>query len=420
MNARNLFPILLAISVAHSGCGAPSNSNKAASEKPAKVDRHVDEGSLNHVTLTSKAKERLGVVTVAVERVELQRRRTVGGDVMVPPDQLITVSAPLTGKILPIAKAAKIRPGTRVRRGAAIFGFQPMLTPERDVLTPAERVRVANVKAQVAIAQLEAERQVKQTALEVKAADIAFRRAKTLVDTKAGSQSSLDLADSALRIAQAAHETAKKRSTFLAKIQLDEQAGKLKDHVISTPIEGTIQSVDVAVGETVSAGEPLFRMANLQRLWIRVPIYVGQLRSFDSQAEAWVGEYGQPATAARRKAQYVVAPPSADPAATTVHLFFSLDNQQSIYHPGQRLAVTIATTKKQTRLVVPWKSVVYDIHGGGWVYVETKPLSYARQRVSVEYVAGDRAVLVSGPKPGTKVVTDGAAEIFGTEFPPGH
>jgi len=64
---------------------------------------------------------------------------------------------------------------------------------------------------------------------------------------------------------------------------------------------------------------------------------------------------------------------------------------------------------------VPWSAVVFDIHGGTWVYERTGDRSYARRRVVVRYVAGDAAVLESGPPPGTAVVTAGAAELFGTE-----
>ena len=59
---------------------------------------------------------------------------------------------------------------------------------------------------------------------------------------------------------------------------------------------------------------------------------------------------------------------------------------------------------------------MYDIDGGTWVYVQKAPYTYVRQRVEVRYVENGRAILRRGPAPGTKVVTDGAEEVFGTEF----
>ena len=57
-----------------------------------------------------------------------------------------------------------------------------------------------------------------------------------------------------------------------------------------------------------------------------------------------------------------------------------------------------------------------NIHGGSWVYENVGFHSFARRRVFVDRIVGDLAALTSGPKPGAKVVSTGAAELFGTEF----
>jgi hypothetical protein len=56
------------------------------------------------------------------------------------------------------------------------------------------------------------------------------------------------------------------------------------------------------------------------------------------------------------------------------------------------------------------------VHGGAWVYENTGALVFVRRRIEVDFVSGSAAVLERGPKPGTKVVAAGAAELFGTEF----
>ena len=78
--------------------------------------------------------------------------------------------------------------------------------------------------------------------------------------------------------------------------------------------------------------------------------------------------------------------------------------------------MTLPLHGDEESLIVPLASLLRDIHGGAWVYEKTGDHTYARRRVLVDRVVGDLAVLASGPKPGAKVVTDGAAEIFGTEF----
>ena len=79
-------------------------------------------------------------------------------------------------------------------------------------------------------------------------------------------------------------------------------------------------------------------------------------------------------------------------------------------------SVRTAVIAKKTRTVVPYSAVVYDATGASWAYAESKPESYIRERIVVERVAGNQAVLSSGPSVGTKVVAVGTAELFGTEF----
>lgn len=67
-------------------------------------------------------------------------------------------------------------------------------------------------------------------------------------------------------------------------------------------------------------------------------------------------------------------------------------------------------------LVVPYSSIVYDMYGGAWVYENTEPQKYVRRRVELLHVLDGLAVLSRGPTVGTKVVSAGVAELFGTEF----
>lgn len=69
----------------------------------------------------------------------------------------------------------------------------------------------------------------------------------------------------------------------------------------------------------------------------------------------------------------------------------------------------------QATLSVPLSAVLYDQNGATWVYVSTGELAFQRARVRIRSVAGDQALLTSGPAVGTTVATLGAAELLGAE-----
>jgi hypothetical protein len=72
------------------------------------------------------------------------------------------------------------------------------------------------------------------------------------------------------------------------------------------------------------------------------------------------------------------------------------------------------------RKVMPYAALIYDPEGNTFAYTSPEPLVYVRERVKVDYVAGDRVVLTEGPSVGTEIVTVGAAEVYGTEFEVAH
>jgi len=78
----------------------------------------------------------------------------------------------------------------------------------------------------------------------------------------------------------------------------------------------------------------------------------------------------------------------------------------------ERVDVAMSSTRK----VVPTSAVLYDAKGKTWVYTNPEPLVFVRHAVSIDYIDGDRAVLLDGPVSGTAVVTVGAAELLGTEY----
>ena len=65
--------------------------------------------------------------------------------------------------------------------------------------------------------------------------------------------------------------------------------------------------------------------------------------------------------------------------------------------------------------VMPYAALLYDGEGKPLAYTSPKPLTFVRKKIKVERKDGDRVVLAEGPPVGTRVVTTGADEVYGTE-----
>ncbi|MDQ5829988.1 MAG: hypothetical protein M3324_09075 [Actinomycetota bacterium] len=70
--------------------------------------------------------------------------------------------------------------------------------------------------------------------------------------------------------------------------------------------------------------------------------------------------------------------------------------------------------------IMPYAALLYDAEGNTYAYTAPEPLTFVRKEIEIDRVDGDSVVLSAGPPAGTKVVTVGAAEVYGTEFEIAH
>lgn len=64
---------------------------------------------------------------------------------------------------------------------------------------------------------------------------------------------------------------------------------------------------------------------------------------------------------------------------------------------------------------IPYAAVFYTATGDTWTYTNPEPLTFVRVPIVVDHIRGDDVFLSDGPLSGMDVVTQGAAELYGTE-----
>jgi RND family efflux transporter MFP subunit len=385
------FIYLLVVGITSVGCSG-SGSEPAAHDTPATVEHPRTEAELSTVKLAPEAVKRLGIETVTVKTEAAAATRTLGGEIVVPEGRGVIVTAPVAGTL---TGAAPARPGMRVRRGERLMTIAPLIAAERDQ-------------------RIEAQRAVTAAEAEELAARQRLQRLEQLLKDGAASVRSVEEARAQHQVTAAALTAARDRLAGASKNPVGAQ-GEL---IVAAPFDGVVQAISAVPGQTVAASAPLLELAQVDTLWVRVPVYAGDARSVDENQRATVrrlGDVQAPILATR-----VTAPLQGDPSAASVDLYYSLSSNAGTLRPGERVLVDLPLTTTEQGLVVPETAVLYDIHGATWVYEDLGGNAYTRRRIEVARHAGDRAVVRRGLSEGVKIVTAGAAELFGTEFGAGH
>lgn len=366
---------------------APPSHHAASSE----VTHPIAEADLPAVSLSTEAISRLHIETTSVRAGSIPRTRLVGGEVVVPPGRTVSVTAPVAGEVH-FVTSEPLLPGATVQRGAGLLRLTAIAPTDRDT-----RARVAREVA----------------AAEANLAALALRvtRNQALVDQGAGSARALEEAVAARDVARADLAAARERATTLSRDPLLSDVAML----VRAPGNGVLRLLAVAEGQPVAAGAPLFELVGVDALQVRVPVYAGDLARLDTGGLARVRRNGERRSMETR---FVPGPPTAEPDRSTVDRYLTLPTDAGLA-PGERVLVELPLLDAMSALIVPASAVVIDAWGGAWVY-RCEGGRYVRARVDPARRAADDMVLAHGPSAGACIVSVGAVELFGAEFPPGH
>lgn len=376
------------------GCSQAPKSAASSVPPPATIQNKVKESDLTRVLLTEAAEQRLGIELAEVKAVSTSGATTVIGDVVAIPGRSIIVSAPASGLI------SKFRfdlvPGMQIAAGRELFKLTPLVAPQRDL----KLTLLADIET---------------TKARLDNAKLQSNRAKQLLRDMAGSQRNVDIAQQELAQANAAHEAATERFKRVESAPLDADVNMS----VTAPSNGILRQLQVAQGQSVNAGAPLFELADFSKVWLRVPVYAADLKNLSPADVVEIRDVDGAGT--KWQGRRVNAPPTADPLAATADLYYEIDNPRTSLRPGQRLEASLPTRSAiDNALSIPKSAILYDVHGGAWVYVAEGDRKYRRQRVEVYRASGQSTLVSRGLVEKLRVVSAGAAELFGTEFGAGH
>jgi len=149
--------------------------------------------------------------------------------------------------------------------------------------------------------------------------DVAFATDTVGDDAKAKVQ----LADEVLT-------AAKSRKKLVDNIKLDEDAGTLKPLAIHSPLSGIVRTTNVQPGQLIAAGLPLFEVMNDAVLWIKVPVYVGELDEIDMKRPARLTLLDGHLSKKDIMGKPVSLPPTAMPLSASVDIYYEFPMRSSI------------------------------------------------------------------------------------------
>ena len=212
-----------------------------------------------------------------------------------------------------------------------------------------------------------------------------------------------------------------KRVTLTAKAaeRLDIQVGRVsEDVVVHRQVVSGLVVAPVAARSEPRLARGSARTDLARTLWVRVTLSPGEWERLDKETPARIA----PLATRDRGAKDVWARPSGrrpveDERSPMLTVYYVMPPSENGIEVNDRVRVELQQIGGARRQkLVPYDAIFYDAHGDAWVYTNTLPLTFERQRVVIDRVVDGMAQLTEGPVVGTPVVTVGAPLLYGAEI----
>ncbi|NGP54201.1 efflux RND transporter periplasmic adaptor subunit [Thioalkalivibrio sp. XN8] len=198
-----------------------------------------------------------------------------------------------------------------------------------------------------------------------------------------------------------------------------ERRGTVEDYVtLPAPVGGVVLERLVAVGDYVATGEPIYRLADLSRLWAQLEVYESDLRWLQVGQEARFTTQSYPGEEFSGNITFI--DPTLDPRKRTAAVRVEIDNSAGRLKPGMLVRGTVAAGDPEqgedattAPLLVPASAPL--LTGKRAVVYVQQPAAdrptYEARDVLLGPKAGDWYVVRSGLSEGELVVANGAFRI---------
>ncbi len=187
-----------------------------------------------------------------------------------------------------------------------------------------------------------------------------------------------------------------------ARIQEIVDTGRVRRAVtLSSPASGVVTEKTVVEGQAIQAGQPLYTITDLDRVWVEAELSEGQIADVRDGTGAEIEVAAYPGRTFRGRVEFIQ--PTVDPQARTVAARVAVSNSAGLLKPGMFATVRLETPTRRA-LTVP-ASALLRTGQRTLAFVDLGEGRFAAEEVEVGRATGDYVEILAGLEPGQRVVT---------------
>lgn len=356
--------------------------NQPAAETAAATSPEAEGGSISFL---KEQQWKVPFATADVAEHTLRPSVSAYGVLRARADGEATVTSPRTGRLITISTPFP-RIGMEVKRDQVLAVLSPSLGSEKDTAS----LDLAVSRAQLSVDHARKERE----------------RLEGLLAQGAIPERRVAVARLEDKRAQAELTAATRQRQRYNRVQRT-SGGHDGGIEIRSPLVGTVVAVESAPGAFVREGQRLFRIMDLNRLWLEASVPEANVGRLGDIQGAWFEIDGFDAPFEIDESGLVATGGVLDPQSKTLPVIFEVGNEERRLRGGLTVTTHLLTGVPVVGVAIPRAAVIND--GGQPVaFVMVDGESFERRTLDIGIEDGELVQVLGGLQRGDRVVTRGA------------
>lgn len=314
------------------------------------------------------------ILTTKVVTGNFNQSTQVLGTVVPSPKGVAVIQTPQTGKIVSIRTMV----GQRVSAGQVLAVIEQQVDPGTQVSILTQRNSVD---------------------AEYSAAKAQYERLRGIADI---------VAKKDLTEAEARFETAAKNKR-LFNVNTTGNVSSTKMVTLTAPISGIVGSFNYSIGAVVSAGQTLFDITNLDKVFVEAQVFSKDVANLKGIQKITAGS-NNPADTTSYSLRVVSTAQQVNPENQSQVVLFEVTNANGRFKIGENINVSIFSSDYSKAIIIPDEAIA-DVNGKPAVFIKDLAEQYSISYVNNGTSNGKQVNIIKGVEEGERVVTNGVYQM---------
>jgi len=233
---------------------------------------------------------------------------------------------------------------------------------------------------------------------EYQAAKAQYDRLKTIADIAAKKD---------VQEAEARFKSAESNRRLLRQLN-SSNGGNSKLISLTAPISGVVGNFNFAIGAVINAGETLFSITDLAKVYVEAQIYAKDENTIAKAQEIFAIDINNPNV--KGKLKLISKAQTVNDANQTQKYVFEILSSAGDFKIGENITIKVSSASTSRQLVIP-NTAITEVNGKQAVFVKESPENYKVTYINKGSDNGTYSVVLGGIAKESRIVDTGSYQM---------